>query len=153
MGCCAHLFTCPWGGRGPGRQVEPEAGFRPPSSSAERPSLPTVGSREGTSLESPVHTPHPVALVLTQAHTFQASSLDAGLFFFFFSNGQYLLTSPGVSLGLLRGQEPSRARSATLKPAVSICIEISMFENKAFPIWGFINLAHTLQAFPHYFLL
>ena len=29
-----------------------------------------------------------------------------------------------------------------MKPAVSICIEISIFENKAFPIWGFINLAH-----------
>lgn len=40
-----------------------------------------------------------------------------------------------------------------MKPVVSICIEISIFENKAFPIWGFINLAHTLQAFPYYFLL
>lgn len=110
---------------------------------AEHPSLPT-GSWGGASLESPVHTPHPVALVLTQAQTFQPSALDAALFFLFSSNGQCLLTSPVVSSGLLWGQEPCRARSATLKPAVSICIEISMFENKAFPIWGFINLAHTL---------
>ena len=53
-------------------------------------------------MDSPVHTPHLVGLVLTQAHTFQPSSLDAG-FFSFFSSGQYLLPSPVVSLELLQG--------------------------------------------------
>lgn len=35
-----------------------------------------------------------------------------------------------------------------MKSVVSISLEMSLFENKAFPIWGFIHLAHTLQAFP-----
>lgn len=89
----------PGGGTGPGRQAEPEAGFRPPSSQVLMLLAPRSWGMGDIISVAPggnqlgVHTPHLAALVLTQAHTFQPSSLDAG-FFSFFSNGQYLLPSP-----------------------------------------------------------
>lgn len=63
--------------------------------------------------------------------------LRCWVFFFFFSNGQYLLASLVVSSGILQGREPSRPRSITPKPVVSILTEMPVFENKAFSIWGF----------------
>lgn len=54
-----HLSLGVGGGPADRRSQRPASTLLPPG--AERPSLPT-GSWGGTSLESPVHTPHPVAV-------------------------------------------------------------------------------------------
>lgn len=87
-------------------------------------------------MHSPARTPRSKPCFAPRAqHAFQRFSSDAGLVF---SGGPALTSSP-QALGILWG--PTAFQSLQPPREQAIRMEMPTFENKGFPIWGFINLA------------